>query len=258
MKHLTLVLALAAVAAAPACAGQLDRDALARMSAYYRFFETLPDDRDGHPRYVYADDQLHLHVYSVDDDGISVLEWETNLGSPVRGLIVMKTRDGQMLIVVATAKGKVYAYDANNYNLERENLMEPFTSLQAMAIEELDDDGIKEVILLGIREGEDVPRLFVYDGATRALKWRSQESFAASEILVANLDDDRQPEIILNTGTVIDARFQTIETDFIQQGGFGVRMRVQDINGDGYPEIFGTGTGDQLRVYDPYARRRLW
>lgn len=259
MKRLVYVLALVAVfAAASGAQTEMSREALAMMGDYYRFFATLPDNSEGRMRYVYADEGPHLHVYVVDENGRSVLDWETNVGSPVRSLQLVIDRDGQPFIVIATAAGKLFAYDANNYNLVRENLMEPFTALQAMAIAELDTDGIKEVILLGTKQGEDQPHLFVYDGYARSLEWRSQETFSASEILVANLDDDPQPEIILNTGIVIDSRFRTIDADFVRDGGFGRRLRLLDINADGLPEIFGVTAGDQIRVYDPYAGRRLW
>lgn len=259
MKPLAFAVVAVALLAAPAAAQhQMTRESLAQMSDHYRFFKVLPDNADGRMRYVYADEGPHLHAYYVDENGRSVLDWETNVGSQIRSLVITRTRHDRTLIVVATTKGKVFAYDGTTYNLDRENLTEPFTSLQAMAIAELDNDGIVEIILLGVREGEEMPHLFVYDAVSRALKWRTQETFSASEILVANLDDDRQPEIILNTGTVIDSRFRTIEIDFVQDGGFGVRLRLLDINGDGFPEIFGTTIGDQLRVFDPYAGRQLW
>jgi hypothetical protein len=262
MKRLvpiSAMLTLLAVLVSPTDAQhQMTRESLAQMSDHFRFFKILPDNSEGRMRYVYADEGPHLHAYHVGEDGRSVLDWETNVGSQIRSLVVTETRHGRPLIVIATAKGKLFAYDANTYNLDRENLTEPFTSLQAMAIAELDGDGAKEIILLGVREGEGAPHLFVYDAVSRSLEWRTQETFNASEILTANLDDDRQPEIILNTGTVIDSRFRTIEIDFVHDGGFGVRVRLLDINGDGFPEIFGSTLGEQLRVFDPYVGRRLW
>jgi hypothetical protein len=259
MKRLFHALAVLALLAAPAGAQtEMSREALEHLSTHYRFFATLPDDADGRMRYIYADEGPHLHAYTVEKGGRSVLDWETNVGSLVRGLQLVTTREGQLLIVIATSTGKLFAYDANDYDLVRENLMEPFTALQAMVVAELDNEGVKEVVLLGTKEGEDKPHLFVYDGYSSSLEWRTQETFSATEILVANLDDDKQPEIILNTGTVIDSRFRTIDSDFLQEGGFGTRLQLLDINGDGFPEIFGTTLGDQIRVYDPYAGRRLW
>lgn len=257
LVHLATLVATVSALATPADSGtEMSREALVKMSEHYRYFIMLPD-ADGQMRYLYADDGPHLHVYRVDER-VSVLDWETNVGSPVRGLQLVTTDDGSKLIVVATVKGKIFAYGAGRYQLVNENLMEPFTDIQAMVVGELDRDSVKEVVVLGTKEGEEKPHLFVYDGLTRAIEWRSQETFNASEMLVANLDDDIQPEIILNSGYIIDSRFRTIEIDYIKEGGFGTRLRLLDINGDGMPEIFGNTIGDQLRVYDPYAERRLW
>jgi hypothetical protein len=260
MRRIALVLILAAAGLSVPLHAQyeMSREALVQMSVHYRFFEMLDDDEEGRARYVYADERPHLHVYAVEKNGWSELQWETILGSQVRGLQIVTTLAGEKLIVVATAKGKVFAYDANDYHLVRENLLEPFSSIQAMMIAQLDRDRAQEVILLGVLDGTDEPLLYVYDGDSRALQWQSQDTFIASEILVADLDDDPQPEIVLNNGVIIDSRFRTIEIDHIQEGGFGVRLRLLDINADGYPEIFGTTLGDQIRVYDPYAKRRLW
>lgn len=258
-RIVSALLLLAAFACAPLQAGPgMSREALEAMADHYRYFKTLPDDDEGRPRYVYADEGPHLHAYAVNENGWSNLEWETILGSQVRGLEVVSASGGIQLIVVATAGGKIYAYDSRSYELVRENLLEPFSSIEAMAIAQLDEDEPKEVILLGVRDGETANLLYVYDGDDRSLQWRTQDPYEASEILVANLDDDEQPEIILNTGTIFDARFRTVEIDYTQDGGFGTRLRLLDITGDGIPEIFGNTNGDQLRVYDAGVGRRLW
>jgi hypothetical protein len=250
---------LAAFACAPLHAGpELTREALEAMADHYRFFKMLPDSDEGRVRYLYADEGPHLHVYEVNPKGWSSVAWETIVGSTVRGLEVVTTVEGNHLFVVATARGNVFAYDADTYELVRENLLEPFSSIQAMTIGQLDTDEPQEVVLLGVREGDDKPLLYVYDGRSRALEWNTQDSYKASEILVANLDDDVQQEIILNTGVIFDSRFRTVEIEYAEEGGFGTRLRLLDTSGDGIPEIFGITIDDLIRVYDPAASRRLW
>jgi len=62
----------------------------------------------------------------------------------------------------------------------------------------------------------------------------------------------------LNSGTIIDSRFYTVEPFSLKSGGFGVRMRLLDMNGDGYPEVFSETAGFALKVYDVYGQRELW
>jgi hypothetical protein len=75
-------------------------------------------------------------------------------------------------------------------------------------------------------------------------------------IVVANVDDDPQLEIILNTGRVIDSRFFNIE--FESDGSYGDRISLFDINNDGYPDVFGEFVDFSIRVYDIWAQRELW
>lgn len=255
-----VMIALSAIAAAPPARAEypITRASLEAMAAHFRLFRVLSDDTDGHMRYVFADNGPVIHVYAVGDKGHSTVDWETNMGSPVRALEVVETHDLRELIVVATARGKIFAYNSFTYELEAENLIEEFSSIQAMAVGQLDTDAPKEVVVLGVKQGTDAPLLYVYDGGSHSLEWRTEDTFQASEILFANLDDDPQLEIILNTGTVIDSRFRTIDINVVRDGGFGTQLRLLDISGDGIPEIFGINLDESLRVYDPGARRRLW
>jgi outer membrane protein assembly factor BamB len=236
----------------------ISRSTLESMAEHYRLFSVLEPDKDGNPRYVYADDGPHIYVHAVEN-GRSVLAWETNVGSSIRSLIVVPIPDSDReVIVVATSAGKIFAYSAQTFSLLRENLMEPFQSISAFALADVDGDAQMEAVIVGAKEGEERTRIYIYDGLNRSLLWQSNEEFSATEILVANLDDDVQPEIILNSGVILDSRFHTIESNSSEEGGFGVRIKLLDINGDGIPEIFGEGAGQGLRVYDPYAQRRLW
>jgi hypothetical protein len=100
--------------------------------------------------------------------------------------------------------------------------------------------------------------IYIYDSVSRGLEWKSQESFLATEILVGNVDSDPQPEIILNSGYVIDSRFYNIDLVKTDGGGFGERITLQDLNDDGYPEIIGRAPNRSLKVYDVYAERDIW
>ena len=73
--------------------------------------------------------------------------------------------------------------------------------------------------------------------------------------LKAVIDDDDQLEIILNTGHIVDSKFLTLESAHIGSGAFGLKMRLLDVNGDGYPEIIGETALFALKIYDIYAQR---
>jgi hypothetical protein len=234
-------------------AQELSRDTITEFSKAFRFFLVLEKTENAPLRYMYADTGPHLHVFSIED-GNSVLQWEsTNLGSPITALFVKDVlANGKKSIILATAKGRFMVYDADSYEFISENFHEPFNSISCLTLANIDNDPQDEIIFIGDK------LLNIYDSTSRALVWRSQDEFTADEILVANVDDDVQPEIILNSGQIIDSRFYSLERVNLDSGSFGSRMRLLDVNGDGFPEIIGETKNYALQVYDVYAQRIIW
>jgi len=233
---------------------ELNAQSLEEFSKAYRYFMTLKPAADGSLRYIYADYAAHLHAWVVKN-GRSELAWETaSLGSPVTSLFVADIdANGEDEIAVSTARGRIIIYDADDYQRLHENFLEPFRTIDCMIAANIDDDPQSEIIFIA----ED--QLNIYDGSSAALEWRSPDNYTASEIGVANLDDDDQLEIVLNTGTIFDSRFFSVE-QYSRKGDqtFGRRLKFLDMNGDGYPEIFGEEPGFALKIYDAYAQREVW
>lgn len=256
--RVTVMLVLACLAFALGCyqvslSEELTPEGLGAIEEGYRYFFLLDKSDEGLPRYMYSDIAAHIHVYVVKN-GRSELDWETaSLGSAVTSLFVTDlVYDGNKEIVVATARGRFLVYDEKTYNKISENFTEPFTTISCMTSANIDGDPQQELIFIGDNY------LNIYDTKSRGREWRSGVSYQASEILLGNVDDDPQPEIILNTGAIIDSRFYTLESSSLLNGVFGTRLRLLDMNGDGHPEILGEMPGFALKVYDVYAQREIW
>ncbi|MDH3217538.1 MAG: hypothetical protein OEN01_14850 [Candidatus Krumholzibacteria bacterium] len=237
----------------------LNPEALRDLDKWFEYFVVLEPTENDPMRYIYADTGPHIHVYDVKD-GRADLAWEsTNLGSPITALLVRDVnRDGKPSIMVTTRNGRIIAFDLDTYEREWENFEEPFESIECLTAANIDRDPQDEVMFIATRLGGGGSLLYIYDAVTRALEWRSQENFVATEILVGNVDDDPQPEIILNSGFVIDSRFYIIDLVKTEGGGFGNRIVLQDLNNDGYPEVIGQLPNRSLKVYDIYAEREIW
>jgi hypothetical protein len=255
---MVLLSVMIVVAVSSSCLGEsqsidLTAEGLATMSEAYRFFLVLGGTEESPLRYIYADVAAHLHAYAVKN-GRSELEWETaSLGSPVTSLFLTDVdANGTKDIMVSTARGRIIVYDAVDFERTHENFLDRFESISCMTSANLDNDPQEEVIF--IAEG----LLNIYDGKNVALEWRSPSKFQATELVVGNVDDDPQPEIILNSGEIVDSRFYTIEPSKLDSGVFGTRIRLFDMNGDGHPEIVGDTPGFALRIYDVYAQREIW
>lgn len=232
---------------------ELTAESLKDFDTAFRYFIVLDGTEENPLRYMYACVGRHLHAYVVKK-GRPQLDWETaTLGSNVTSLFVTDVdANGTKDIMVSTARGRIIVYDVKTYERTHENFLEPFEKIECMVAANIDDDPQQELIFIADN------RLNIYDGKSTAMVWRSQDEFSAAEILVANVDDDPQPEIILNTGKIIDSRFYNEEPSNVGSGAFGSRIRLLDLNGDGYPEIIGETPGFELKVYDVYAQREIW
>ncbi|MEE9271335.1 MAG: hypothetical protein V3V49_13865 [Candidatus Krumholzibacteria bacterium] len=226
-------------------------DHLKNIAKRFSYFIVL-EETDKEPlRYIYADVRQHVHLYHVTDKR-AVLEWESvELGSRASALFVTDLdKDGADEIVIATTQGRILIYDAGNRNLLWENLQDPFETIECMTSQNIDRDPQDELIFVANS------LLYIYDSVHKTIEWQSQRKFSAKEILLANVDNDPQPEIILNTGFVIDSRFYNVDYEF--EEGFGSRIVLLDTNGDDIPEIIGETADFTLRIYDVYAERELW
>jgi hypothetical protein len=205
---------------------------------------------EGH-RLVYTNSAARLHVLRVKD-GKLTKDWETtDLGSRAASMYVSDLYgDGVLKLIVATIRGRVLIYDFDSYNLEWENLQDRYKAIEYMVLANIDGDPQQECVLFADK------LMIIYDGLNRNIQWLSDTQYTARHVIVGNVDDDPQPEFILNTGRVVDSRFFTIEFEADQP--FGDRISLFDVNGDGYPEVFGENTDFSIKVFDVWAQRELW
>jgi hypothetical protein len=158
--------------------------------------------------------------------------------------------DGRPMLVITNLGGRILVYDMDGYDLEWENLQDPFETIQYMTSANIDIDPQEEMVFVA------ADQLIIYDSLNRTFEWVSQQKVMAQHIKLANMDDDPQLEIILNTGIIFDSKFYNIE--FEADRPFGERITLFDINGDGIPEIWGQREDWIIRVFDRYAEREVW
>lgn len=251
MKQIFLLLAALSLMAGEVHAQPIDYKALNQLTE--KFIMTVQVGKPGTPdfRFVYVNARGRLFVYRVEK-GSFVQEWQTtDLGSRAASMFVTDIdADGTLDLVVGTIGGRILDYAMGSYDLIWENLQDRFKKIEYIAHANIDDDPQEEMIILA----DDL--MYIYDGRNKTIEWVSDTQFHADMVILGNVDDDPQLEIILNTGRVVDSRFHNIE--FEADGKFGDRIHLFDINGDGYPDVFGEFNDFSIRVYDVWAQRELW
>jgi hypothetical protein len=235
-----------------AATNQLDPYTMQQVFCRFPFAQVIPLDTLGGWGIAYADTYGKLHILRATPRGWK-LEWElTNLGARIRRFFLRDLNgDGSMEIIIATVNGRIIVYSMDTYQNLWENLEDHFTSIAAMDVANVDADPQLELVYIADNH------LYIVDGISKSRQWVSDRMFDAAEILIDNVDKDPQPEIILNTGIIIDSRFPSnIEVEWDKP--FGDRIMTFDMNNDGYPEIIGEFADYSLRIFDVYARREVW
>jgi len=244
-----LVLGAATVQAQPKM--QLDPYTMQEVFCRFPFAQVVPLDSLGAWGLLYADTYGKIHLLKATPRGWK-LEWEvTNLGAKIRKFFLRDLdADGVMEVVIATVDGRILVYSMDSYQNIWENLEDNFTSISAIEVANVDNDPQLEFVFIADSH------LYIVDGSSKSRQWVSQRAFEASEIVIDNVDKDEQPEIILNSGIIIDSRFLTIEVEWDKP--FGDRIVLFDMNNDRFPEIIGEFADYSLRIFDVYARREVW
>jgi len=254
-RLLVLVLVLgSSLACASAHAGRSDAinpADIERVAGRFYLMQTTGTPGTAAYRMLYCDQQGHLHVLKIED-GALVADWEsTTLGSRATSLFVVDLYgDGKQKIVVSTINGRVLIYDLATYQLEWENLQLRYNRIDFMAPAQLDGDPQQEVVVLA----DD--HLYIFDSYNRNVQWSSTIPMVANFLAIGNIDDDPQPEIVLNTGKVVDGRFYNIQ--FQTDKVFGDRIELLDVTGDGYPDVVGEFSDRSIKVFDVWRTREVW
>ncbi len=122
---------------------------------------------------------------------------------------------------------------------------------------DIDNDGKVEIVCLGASALYQAPvYIYVLDARTLTLKWQSGPLNNATEMTIANVDNDPALEIITSDGFVFDGA--THQNEWAYGGSFGSEIDVGDVTADGVAKIVGVDSSGTVRVFDAVSKSLLW
>ena len=234
-------------------------------TANLRTMKIIIDDQYNLRGLVYGDELTYLHLLQATADGNFREVWKSpTLNSEVRGVFVEDLEgDGESEIVAYTAQGDIFIYGLENHNLKYKTPDSSYGTINCMIIADLDDTPEKEILFIGVRPG-DMPQgnqqasgyLVQFDPVSQFEEWISQERYIATDMAIGNVDSDDDPEIVLNSGEILDIRFKSVK--WKSDIPFGSRLYLLDVDSDGLLELVTEYNQAYVRIIDIDQRREKW
>ena len=222
-------------------------------TANLRTMKAIIDDKYDLVGMVYGEERGFIRILTSDDQGNFTETWKSPpLNSAVRGIFVENLdHAGEAEIVAYTADGNIFIYGFDTHDLKYRTPEGTYQGIKCMSIFNLDNTPEQEILFI-TSEG----KLVQFDPKTKFEEWKSSDIYLATDMVIGNVDNDKDPEIILNTGEILNSRFKTVKwkTDV----KFGERLYLIDIDDDGILELVTEYEEQYVRIFDVDQRREKW
>lgn len=151
--------------------------------------------------------------------------------------------DPALEILVGVAS-RIEIYDGLSRTLER-SVTTSAAAIRGLSVADVDADGALELVFC------DAQRLYVHDLATGAVEYQGA-GLGGVDLAVGQADADPPLEIAIGNGTssgsLVDGQSKAVEWTLAT--GFGHRLRLADLDGDGVAELVAGFAWDGIVVYD--------
>jgi hypothetical protein len=234
--------------------------------ANFRTLKLINDDDLNLRGLVYGEERGYLiHILEGNNEGKFKEVWKSpSLNSPVRELFVKDIDiDGESEIIAYTANGNIFIYDYENRDQVYRTPEGTYQNINCMVVENMDDDPQLELFFIGVKSGQEqsgsgepAGNLIQFDTKSLFDEWTSPNLYTAIDMLVGNVDNDPEPEIILNTGEILNLRFKDVE--WKNPDGFGSRLYLIDLDDDNILELVTEYGESYVRIFDIDSRQEKW
>jgi len=240
-----------------AAAGQLDRataqDDELTYAEYRRITESTyrlkhtamyePLDGERGMNVVVGDRFGQVNVYHLTPGGGSsrLFKSRTLAGAVDEVLVSDLDGDGLDDSILVRTPTQVYVFRMEGFQMAFESLTNDYQVIHAFTVANVVEDAAAEIVLNADQ------KIHYIDGVTFNRDWTSLQDYEATRILVGEVDGDGRPELVLNTGQVLDSASGAIKWE---DETFGSRLELLDFDGDGIMEVLTESDGLPLKVYD--------
>ncbi len=192
---------------------------------------------------VVGDRYGQINVYHLEPGGGSsrLFKSRTLAGAIDEVLVGDLDGDGLDESILARTPTQIYVIRMEDFQIVFESLTNDYRVIHSFTVANVDQDPAAEIVLNADQ------KIHYIDGVTFSRDWTSLQDYEATRILVGEVDGDGRPEIVLNTGQVLNSASGEVKWE---DETFGSRMELLDFDGDGIMEVLTESDGLPLKVYD--------
>jgi hypothetical protein len=252
-RHRGLLILLVAFAMAVPAGHAIAQPAELTYAEYRRIAETTlrlkhtamyePLDGEQGMNVVVGDRFGQINVYHLEPGTGSNRLWKSRtLAGPIEEVLVGDLDgDGLDDSILARTAAQIYVFKMDGFQMAFESLTNDYRQIHSFTIANVDQDPATEIVLNADQ------KIHYIDGVTFSRDWSSLQNYEATRILVGEVDGDGRPELVLNTGQILDSASGAVKWE---DEVFGSRLELLDFDGDGIMEVLTESDGLPLKVYD--------
>jgi len=222
-------------------------------SANLRTMKVIIDEQYNLVGMVYGEERGFIRILTADNQGNFTETWKSPpLNSAVRGIFVENLdHAGEAEIAAYTADGNIFIYGFDSHDLKYRTPEGTYQGIACMCIANLDNNPELEILFITSKG-----KMVQFDPKTKFEQWSSSDTYLATDMIIGNVDNDKDAEIILNTGEILNSRFKTVK--WKSDVKFGDRMYLIDMDDDGILELVTEYEKQYVRIFDIDQRREKW
>ncbi len=225
-------------------------------TASLRTAKVVIDDEYNLAGMVYGDQLGFIHILEADENGDFTEIWKSPpLNSEVRGVFVENLdHTGEAEIVAYTLDGNIFIYGYDTRELKYKTPEGTYQGINCMIIANLDNSPELELLFI-----TKAGKMVQFDPVTKFEEWVSTETYQATDMAYGNVDNDRNFELILNSGEIINYQFKSVKWKMdAAHISPNSRLYLIDIDKDGILELAVEYDRQYIRFFDLDQRREKW
>ncbi|MHB9027514.1 MAG: hypothetical protein ACYC9O_01965 [Candidatus Latescibacterota bacterium] len=205
---------------------------------------------------VYGEQLGFIRILEADNSGNFSESWKSPpLNSEVRGIFVENLdRIGEAEIVAYTLDGNIFIYGYDSRELKYKSPEGTYQGINCMLVANLDTSPELELLFI-----TKAGKMIQFDSVTRFEEWTSTDTYEATDMVYGNVDNDRNMELILNTGEILNFQFKSVkwkmDAAHIRPNS---RLYLIDMDNDNILELVVEYDQQYVRFFDIDQRREKW